>query len=445
MISAVRIANALNLKNSFSSLLLMLTAVATLSGCQTLSITQKSQLFVSNGKADAIETHQFPITESQTMVGMLARVGSQKEDSLSDIARHFGLGFNDIAQANPELDPWALKNNPSVLLPLQFVLPEAKRKGIVLNLANMRMFYYPENQDTVMTYPVGIGRDGWNTPLGTTKIVAKKANPAWTVPDSIHREHELLGDPLPKVIPAGPDNPLGYFAMPLGFTGYLIHGTNKPYGIGMQVSHGCVQLYPEDVEDLFNQVEVGTPVTIVHQPYLAAWDQNMLYMEAHPPLEKWATQNNQLQKKLKTKLEKLADEHGAVIDWHRVEDALKRADGIPTPVLQNAMTLTEIKSEAVQVSRPAQLYGQPIVTELTEADWSVVTERLDSETEAQKLAAMLNHQGPQIPARRIEKDGEYRVVAGPFKNKKETKLIAKRIKSSFDMEVTPVKPKVMRD
>jgi L,D-transpeptidase ErfK/SrfK len=168
-------------------------------------------------------------------------------------------------------------------------------------------------------------------------------------------------------------------------------------------------------------------------------------MEAHPPLEKWATQNNQLQKKLKTRLEKLADEHGAVIDWQRVEDALNRADGIPTPVLQNAMTLTEIKSEAVQVSRPAQLYGKPTVTELTEADWSVVTERLDSETEAQKLAAMLNHQGPQIPARKIEKDGEYRVVAGPFKNKKETKLIAKRIKSSFDMEVTPVKPQVIKN
>ncbi len=371
---------------------------------------------------------------------MLASVDSQKEDSLPDLARHFGLGFTDITLANPSLDAWALNDNQPVLLPLQFVLPEAPRKGIVLNLANMRMFYYPEKQDKVMTYPIGIGRDGWNTPLGSTQIVAKKANPAWTVPESIHREHEILGDPLPKVIPSGPENPLGYFAMPLGFNGYLIHGTNKPYGIGMQVSHGCVQLYPEDVETLFNQVEVGTPVTIVHQPYLVAWEQNMLYLEVHRPLEKWAKQEKQLQKSLRAKLKKLASEHAGVIDWQRVADVLKRADGIPTPVLQNGMAVAELKADAIKVQRPARLYGQPTVNELTAADWSIVTESFSSETEARKLASMLNHQGPQIPARKIEKDGEYRVVAGPFKTRKETRLAAKRIKSSFDMEVTPVKP-----
>lgn len=445
MISAVQIDNSFNLKNSCFSFLLMMIVAALLSGCQTLSITQDSQLSVSTGRADSVEAHQFPITKQQDMVGMLASVNSQNEDSLSDLARHFGLGFTDITLANPELDPWALKDSQAVLLPLQFVLPEAPRKGIVLNLANMRMFYYPKKGEKVMTYPVGIGRDGWNTPLGTTQIVAKRANPAWTVPESIHREHEILGDPLPKVIPSGPDNPLGYFAMPLGFTGYLIHGTNKPYGIGMQVSHGCVQLYPEDVEVLFNQVEVGTSVTIVHQPYLAAWDQDILYLEVHQPLEKWAKQEKQLQKNLRTKLEKLATEKGETIDWQRVDAVLKRADGIPTPILQNAMPIAELRADAIKVQRPAQLFGQPTVNELTTADWSVVTERLPSETEAQKLATMLNHQGPQIPARKIKKDGEYRVVAGPFKNRKETKLIAKRIKSSFDMEVTTVKPQVIRD
>lgn len=413
-----------------------------LSGCQTLSIKPETQLSVITGKAESIESHEFSITDDQAIVGTLASVDSLQNDTLSDLARHFGLGFNDITLANKHLDPWLLTENQSVLLPLQYVLPEAPRKGIVLNLANMRMFYYPQNQTKVLTYPVGVGRDGWNTPLGETKIVAKKASPAWTVPESIHREHQLQGDPLPKVIPAGPDNPLGEYAMPLGFNGYLIHGTNKPYGIGMQVSHGCVQLYPEDVEMLFNQVGVGTPVRIVHQPYLAAWDGDALYLEAHKPLDKWAKQEKQLQKTLRKTLEKLAAEKNATIDWQRVDTILTRADGVPTPILVGGADSSTLVADAIKVRRPESLYGQPAVNELTERDWSIMTPSFSSETEAQKLAAMLNHLGPQIPARKIEKDGSYQVVAGPFKNKKETRVIANRIKSSFDMEVTPVKPKL---
>lgn len=411
-----------------------------LQGCQTLPLNTDSQLTVVTGKAESIESHAFPIEADSEVVGELASVDSRDEDTLSDLARHFGLGFTDITIANPLLDPWALGENQAVLLPLHFILPEAPRSGIVLNLANMRMFYYPENQDKVLTYPVGIGRDGWNTPLGATKIVAKKARPTWTVPDSIHREHEKMGDPLPKVIPSGPDNPLGDYAMPLGFNGYLIHGTNKPYGIGMQVSHGCVQLYPEDVESLFRQVDVGTPVRIVHQPYLAAWDGDKLYLEAHKPLGKWAKQEKQLQKNVRKKLERLAAEKTASVDWQRVEAVLSRADGIPVPVLQGSPDLSDLSADALKVMHPGILYGQPTVADLTEQDWSILTPDLTDETEAEKLAAMLNHLGPQIPARKVEKDGVYRVVAGPFKSKKETKAIAKRIKASFDMEVTPVKP-----
>lgn len=411
-----------------------------LSGCQSWLFTKDAELLVSTGKAEFVESHAFAIEEHRQIVGALATVDSQRDDTLSDLARHFGLGFTDITIANPGIEPWALAENQPVLLPLQFVLPEAPRNGVVLNLANMRMFYYPKDQQKVLTFPVGIGRDGWNTPLGLTKIVAKKANPAWTVPESIHREHQLLGDPLPKVIPSGPDNPLGYYAMPLGFTGYLIHGTNKPYGIGMQVSHGCVQLYPEDVEVLFEQVSVGTPVRIVHQPYLAAWEQDMLYLEAHRPLEKWGKQDKQFQTDARARLKKLAEEKNAVVDWLRVDEVLSRADGIPTPVLQDGADLPGLTATAMKVQRPAQLYGQPAVNELTASDWSVVTESFGSETDAQKLAAMLNHLGPQIPARKIEKDGAFQVVAGPFKNKKETKIMVKRIKSNFDLEVTAVKP-----
>lgn len=153
-----------------------------LDGCQTLSfIAQEHQpLIVTTGKAENVESHDFALSQEQAVVGALATIESRDDDTLSDLARHFGLGFTDIAIANPQLDPWALNDNQTVLLPLQFILPEAPRNGIVLNLANMRMFYYPKNQRQVRTYPVGIGRDGWNTPLGATKIVAKRAKPAWT-------------------------------------------------------------------------------------------------------------------------------------------------------------------------------------------------------------------------------------------------------------------------
>ena len=419
---------------------LLLPIMMLLQGCQSLSFSHPDHFSVTTGKAEFVESHVFPVVGNQSVVGALAIVDSRAGDTMSDLARHFGLGFTDITLANPQLDPWVLNDSQEVLLPLQFILPDAAHHGIVLNLANMRLFFYPKNQNSVQTYPVGIGRDGWHTPLGTTKVVEKRVKPAWTVPASILREHQKLGDPLPKVIPAGPDNPLGEYAMPLGFTGYLIHGTNKPYGIGMQVSHGCVQLYPEDVEDLFKKVGVGTPVQIVHQPYLAAWDENMLYLEAHQPLSKWVKQDKKLKKAIRQKLETLAAERGAVIDWQRVDAVLHRTDGIPAPVLQGSADVPQLIADAIKVAHPDKLYGQPEVGELTEHDWSILMPSVANEVEATKLAAMLNHLGPQIPARKIEKDGAYQVVAGPFKNKKETKRVAKRIKSSFDLEVKTVKP-----
>lgn len=402
---------------------------------------QESQLIVKTTKADNVSTHAFELKPEQNMVGALASIDIRDNDTLSDVARHFGLGYNDITLANAGLDPWTPTSGRRVLLPLSFILPEAPHKGIVLNLANMRLFYYPNSpQNTLLTYPIGIGREGWGTPLGVTQIAAKKANPDWTVPVSIQREHKELGDPLPNVIHSGPDNPLGYYAMPLGFNGYLIHGTNKPYGIGMQISHGCVQLYPEDIEELFKKVDVGTAVRIVHQPYLVGWDRNMLFLEAHEPLDKWAKQAPQLQKELRSKLKKMATAKNVVVDWDKVERILKRADGIPTPILTQSPDLPEMSADAVNIEHPAQFYGQPQIGELVDSDWSIMAASFASETDAQKLAAMLNHQGPPIPARMITKNSKYQVIAGPFKNKLETKTVAKRIKQNFDMDVTVLTP-----
>ena len=419
-----------------------LVIASLLQACQTTPVVNTFNCEQEvDQRQENIACHEFQLLDNQGLVGHLAKVDSRETDTLSDLARHYGLGYNDIALANPQLDPWLLSDDLSVLLPLQFLLPEAPRKGIVLNLANMRLFYYPKNQrNTVMTYPVGIGRDGWNTPLGQTTVVEKRAFPAWTVPKSILREHQELGDPLPAVIQAGPDNPLGNYAMPLGFNGYLIHGTNKPYGIGMQVSHGCVQMYPEDIEKLFNKVEVNTPVRIVHQPYLAAWDQGMLYLEAHQPLEKWAKQTVQLQKDLKKKLKQLAAEQTASVDWDKVEQILHKSDGIPMPVLSQSSGLAEIKQQALALKHPDSLSGQPQVAEIGDSDWSLLAASFSDAAEAQKLAAMLNHQGPPIPARKQFKDGQFQVIAGPFKSQKQVKSLAKRIKQNFELDAMPLAP-----
>lgn len=418
-----------------------------LSGCENKPpITVSAEPVIVDTRIDSIPTHEFKLAEGQTIVGELATIDVQENDTLSDIARHYGLGYNDITIANRGVDPWTPKAKQRVLLPLRFILPDAGHKGIVLNLANMRMFYYPPKQsDTLYTFPVGVGRQGWNTPLGKTQIVAKKADPVWSVPESIQREHAAKGDPLPKVVRSGPDNPLGKYAMPLGFSGYLIHGTNKPYGIGMQVSHGCVQLYPEDIEVLFNKTSVGMPVRILHQPYMTAWDQGMLYLEAHEPLQKWAGQKKQLKAKLISDLKKVSANKNVTVDWEKVERIIARADGIPTPILVESPDVPALAANAPQLRHPEQLYGQPVVKELKDSDWAILAATFKDETRAQQLAVMLNHQGPPIPARKVEKDGAYHVIAGPFKNKKEMKLVAQRIKMDFEMNVKPLKPKVMVD
>ena len=421
-----------------------------ISGCQHLVFfpdateNRVTPEFHPETESKTIVTHEFRLADDQNMVGMIAAVNTRQDDTLSDIARHFGLGYNDISKANPAISPWTPATGSRVLLPLQFVLPDAPHKGIVLNLANMRLFYYPKQQpDKVFTYPVGIGRQGWNTPIGLTRIVAKKARPSWVVPASIHREHKQKGDSLPRVVPAGPDNPLGLYAMRLGFPSYLIHGTNKPYGIGMQISHGCVQLYPEDIEVLFKNASVGMPVRIVHQPYLTAWQQDMLYLEANEPLSKWAHDKSRLKKQLLKRLRQISAKKNVAIDWEKVERIIQRSDGIPTPILAHSPDLADIAANAVQLAHPEQLYQQPVVAELKDSDWSILVASFDNEIEAQQLATMLNHQGPIIPARKIQKDNAYHVIAGPFKNKKEVNAVAKRIRMDFEIDVEPLKPRLI--
>jgi L,D-transpeptidase ErfK/SrfK len=223
------------------------------------------------------------------VVGFMQQVPASREETLLDIARRYDIGQNEILLANPDVDRWLPEDGSRVILPTRYVLPNTERTGLVLNLPEMRLYYYPKanNGETpvVITHPISVGRMDWKTPLGVTKIVSKQVDPDWRPPQSIKDEHAKDGDPLPDVVRAGPDNPLGRYAMRLGIPGYLIHSTNKPYGVGMRVTHGCIRMYPEDIEKVFDDIPVGTPVRIVNQPIKLGWLADSLFIELHPPLE----------------------------------------------------------------------------------------------------------------------------------------------------------------
>jgi L,D-transpeptidase ErfK/SrfK len=270
------------------------------------------------------------------LVGRIMVVGTRYQDTLSDVARAHDIGFDEIASANPAVDHWLPGAGTRVIVPGWYILPDTPHTGIVLNLPEMRLYYYPPPQRgkpaQVMTFPVGIGRMDWSTPLGLTRVSAKIPNPAWYPPVSIRDEHAADGASLPVKIDPGPDNPLGEFALQLALPGYLIHGTNRPYGVGMRVSHGCVRLYPEDISRLFSEVRVGTPVRIINQPYKAGWHRGVLYFEAHPPLEedRSAMQNN-LTPAIRVVLT-AARQRSVHIDWDKVTRAAAAARGIPVAV-----------------------------------------------------------------------------------------------------------------
>ena len=264
---------------------------------------------------------------------------AKHEDTLLDIAREFNIGQNEILLVNPSVDRWLPGENTKVKIPNSHLLPDTPHKGLTLNLSEYRLYYYPQpktkNQPRiVITHPISIGRLDWNTPLGKTSIIAKNKNPTWTPPKSIREEHAAKGDILPKVFPAGPDNPLGLFALRLGVPGYLIHSTNKPYGVGMRVSHGCIRMYPEDIEKLFPQIKVGTPVYIVNQPIKVGWSDNLLYIQVYPDLE-----GNELsfEEKLDIALdliERANNKQVPVLDTHALKSALQQSNGIPVAIFE---------------------------------------------------------------------------------------------------------------
>ena len=305
---------------------------------------------------DPVATHKFRFDPAHDeVVGELQITHVQGEDTLPDIARRFNVGYEEILRANPGVDPWLPGVGRAIVVPTQFVLPDAPREGLVVNLAQLRVFYYPkpaklkkgevdDGLRTVITHPIGIGKIGWQTPEGSTKVTSKQKNPTWTPPVSVRKEHKENGDPLPARVPPGPDNPLGAYKMTLGWPSYLVHGTNKPYGVGMRSSHGCIRFYPEDIAQLYDQIPVGTKVTVVNQPFVFGWHRDAMYVQAFPILE---DDDREHPKAAETLLNAgISDEmwqklkqHNVAVDLDLVNELVAQPRGIAMPVSRRNTTV----------------------------------------------------------------------------------------------------------
>ncbi len=272
---------------------------------------------------------------NDTVVGEDQTVMTVYEDTLYDLAAAYSLGSEEIIRVNPKVDPWLPGAGKLVMIPGRHILPPGPHEGIVVNLPEHRLYYYPKPKRgqpiEVITYPVSIGKMDWRTPLGVTHVIQKQKDPAWYPPESVRKEHAAAGDPLPAVVPPGPENPLGAYAMRLaaGNGTYLIHGTNNPRAVGLPVTHGCIRMYPDDVAALFPLIPVGTPVRLVNEPVKVAWVDGELLLEAHPPID---AQGQTLEPNLDEFSAMLQAEVGdnttVAIHWDYAREVLQKANGV---------------------------------------------------------------------------------------------------------------------
>jgi len=287
------------------------------------------------GRAEELQHYSMP-DAGNDLVGEHQWATISSMETLVDLADRFHMGYNLLKSANPEVDPWLPEEGAEVMLPEQTILPDESRKGVVINVAEMRLYYYHQDdkrQPVVDVYPISVGRGEWLTPVTITKVTGRVKDPVWYPPESIRAEHAARGDFLPRQVPAGPNNPLGNYLLSLDIPSYFIHGTNKRYGIGMQVTHGCIRMYPDDIEQLVKKIPINTQVTIINQPVKAGWLNDELYLEVHPPLE---TDGEVVEIRMTDVVNLLIEttkaKPDAQIDWNQVEQVLAQAKGIPQKV-----------------------------------------------------------------------------------------------------------------
>jgi len=289
---------------------------------------------------------QFALAADQTVLGTLQSTTTAEGDTLPAIQRPYDLGYAELMAANPGVNPWLPAAGTPIVIPSEYILPDAPHTGIVINLGERRLYYFHPGGKTVETFPVGVGVEGKKTLMGKTTVVSKEKNPTWFPPASIHKENP----DLPAAVPHGPDNPLGDYALHLGWNGYLIHGTNRPDGVGRNVSHGCIHLYPEDIQLLFGEIPVGTPVRTVNQPVLTAWIDGRLYVAVHPSqsqtdeIDLGEPMTPELPPDLIARVTSAAAGRSDPVDWDAVQRAGLERTGLPVAVTPTA-AVAEIHAE----------------------------------------------------------------------------------------------------
>lgn len=336
---------------------------AMLAGCSLLQPHPKAPpppppVVAAPSEPEPVATQHFELAADQDLIGQLQVVRATKDDTLTDIARRFNVGYEEMLRANPDVDPWLPGADREIVVPSQFVLPDAPRQGVVINIAEMRLYYYPPHKKSepqvVITHPIGIGKVGWATPEGVTRIVRRQKDPIWRVPVSVIKEHRENGEELERSYGPGPDNPLGRYAFYLDWPSYLIHGTNKPAGVGLRSSHGCIRLFPEDIEQLFDMIPVGTQVRVVNQPYVFGWSGGQLYMQSFGALEDdgrdWKrAERKLLDRALTPAMRKRLKSRGLQLDWDQVTALAHKPRGIAVPVTAAGTRLEQVLAAAPRV------------------------------------------------------------------------------------------------
>lgn len=305
--------------------------------CQlrTIGVICSLLLLLTGGWTGTATALTFPLpTTGNNVVGHIQWTRAKPGDTFCSIGRRFDIAYFQLIEANPSINPDQVPAGTIVVVPTRFILPPVPRKGIVISLAELRLYYFPPDSHTVIIHPIGIGREGWCTPLGITKIIAKTVNPVWTVPESIKKDRANQGVILPNSVQPGPENPLGGYAMRLGIQKqtYLIHGTNDFTGVGRRSSSGCIRMLPEDIEALFPKVAVGTQVNIVNAPYKAGWYNNKLYLEAHVPLQEQKPNGEPDLAAMKNTIQAAISGHSGTIYWNTAKQIAEQQNGVPQTI-----------------------------------------------------------------------------------------------------------------
>ncbi len=323
-------------------------------------------LSLALGTATLAHATVFPLPSGDNPVfGEDQTVVTVYEDTLYDLARKYSLGSEELIRVNPGVDPWIPGAGKTIIIPGRHILPPGPREGIVVNLPEHRLYYYPkpkrDGSREVFTYPVSIGKMDWRTPLGLTHVIQKIKDPVWYPPESVRKEHAAAGDPLPMSVPAGPDNPLGSYALRLaaGNGSYLIHGTNNPIAVGLAVTHGCIRMYPDDVQALFPLIPVGTPVRLINEPLKVAWVDGELLLEAHPPVDAEGQSFEPNLDEFSELLQKAVGDTTVAIHWDYAREVLQKADGVIATVGLEAELPDELAPAKAQV--PADKADTPVV------------------------------------------------------------------------------------